>query len=173
MTNAKLANVQVTLLSVDPLRFDITSNDLPKDANGDLVFANDHHPGFNVDFHFTDETKSNYLFPPNPQKADAVWSVRGPSNCATVKASEVFEPLKVSTDGKTLSVHNSNAGNNVGHFGYTLRVTKDTGAHFLALDPGGLNTNGPVSANKSVTALIVTLLVVAAAAFIAYKLFLS
>ena len=170
MTNAKLANVQVTLLSVDPLRFDITSNDLPKDANGDLVFANDHHPGFNVDFQFSDETGLNYLFPPNSQKADAVWSVRGPSNCATVKASEVFEPLKVSTDGKTLSVHNSNAGNNVGHFGYTLRVTKDKGAHFLPLDPGGLNTNGPISANRSAIALIVTLLVIGAVVLIGYDL---
>ena len=173
MTNAKLADVQVTLHSVDPLRFDITSKDLPKDANGDLVFINDNHPGFNVDFQFTDETRLNYLFPPNNQKAEAVWSLRGPSNCPTQKASEVFQPVHVSGDCKTLTVHNSNAGANVGHFGYTLRVTKDGGATFLALDPGGLNKNGPVLANKNSTALIVTLLVVGVAAFIAYKLFLS
>lgn len=149
MTKAKLATVQVTLHSEHPLRFDVTSNDLPKDANGDLVFTNDHHPGFNVDFHFCDETPAKYSFPPNAQKADAVWSLRGASNCPTQQASEVFQPLNISSDCKTLTVHNSNESPNVGHFGYTLRVTKDGGATFLALDPGGLNQNGATSYSMS------------------------
>ena len=149
MTKAKSATVQVTLQSEHPLRFDITSNDLPKDANGDLVFTNDHHPGFNVDFQFSDATLANYLFPPNAQKAEAVWSLLGASNCPTETASEVFQPLKVSSDCKTLTVHNSNEGPNVGHFGYTLRVTKDGGTTFLALDPGGLNQNGATSYSMS------------------------
>ena len=46
-------------------------------------------------------------------------------------------------DGMELTALNPNPSPAQGPFGYTLRITKDGGATYLPLDPGGVNQNGP------------------------------
>ena len=58
-----------------------------------------------------------------------------------------FTAIEVLPGGKTLVVHNKNNARN--NFAYALRVTKDNGSNYLALDPGGTNWNGSLALNKS------------------------
>jgi len=54
----------------------------------------------------------------------------------------VFTGIDVAKDGMSVTAHNKNVSPKLGKFGYTLNVTKDGGANYLALDPGGNNMNG-------------------------------
>ncbi len=140
--NPKDAVVEVELHSDNPIDFTVTSTDLPIDAKGCLIFCNDHHPGFHIHFKFSDMTNAGYLFPPNNDKQEAVWSKLGAS-CPESPAHDIFTVISVCQDQKTLKVHNRNPEPALGEFHYTLRVTKDGGASYLPLDPGGFNQNGP------------------------------
>lgn len=141
----KHAVVTVILKSDNPLDFDIESDDLPKDSDGNLVFHNDHHPGFKVEFELDDKLELGYLFPPNSNKQDAVWSKLGKGACPKSAAHEVFKVQSVRPHRRSVIVLNPNSSdsNTLGDFGYTLRVTKTDGAPYLDLDPGGVNQNGP------------------------------
>ena len=152
--NPKHAVVTVVLNSDNPLDFDIESDDLPKDANGDLVFHNDGHPGFQVEFELDDKLELGYLFPPNNNKQDAVWSKLGTSVCPDSPCHEVFKVQSVRPHRKSLLVLNPNSGKVLGDFGYTLRVTKTDGAPYLDLDPGGVNQNGPTQPFSKAALLI-------------------
>lgn len=146
--------VTVVLKSVDPLVFDIESDDLPKDEKGNLKFCNDGHPGFQIEFELDDRTGLNYLFPPNKNKQDAIWSKMGASACPTSECHEVFKIQSVRPHEKSVVVQNANQGATVGDFGYTLQVTNTGGKPYLPLDPGGVNQNGPISRDKSTAALL-------------------
>jgi len=76
-----------------------------------------------------------------------VWSELGAGKCPKPPGkSEVFHAERVlEPERTTLVVLNPNPSPAQGAFGYALRVTKDSGANYLDLDPGGLNQNGPTS----------------------------
>jgi len=112
---------------------------------GELIFKNEAHSGFFVYFDLKDPNKLGYKFPPNSKINDAVWSKLGVGACPDTEAWEIFDPKSVTNQGMTLRVRNTNVVPVVGKFGYTLRVTKDGGANYLPLDPGGDNQNGPIA----------------------------
>src|SRR5436190_21265221 len=91
-------SVAVTLESVNPLQYSIAptgSNPLPT-QNGLLVFDNDGHNGFSIDFTFTDNTNSGYLWPPNNLKGQAVWSKIGTAvTCPGSPDTDVFHATGV------------------------------------------------------------------------------
>ena len=111
---------------------------LQASENGDLVFRNRGRHGFNVRFNLIDETGEGWEFPNQAQ--DALWSSEGvgcpPAGCGQWKE---FEAHHVQGQ-KILVVRNLNETET--KFGYTLRITKDNGASFRNLDPGGDNLNG-------------------------------
>lgn len=148
--NPRNATVRVVLKSDKPLDFEIHSDDLPKDANGDLLFENDHHPGFKVEFKLEDVNNLGYLWPLPQNKEEAVWSKLG-AQCPLAAAHDVFRPINIKPDRKTLVVDNPNVAPALGAFQYNLRVTKTGAAPYLDLDPGGLNQNGPISRSASST----------------------
>ena len=152
MADPKDAHVDVILDSDNPVQFRIEPtppSSLPTGPNGELIFNNNHHPGFNVHFHLRDINALGYLFPKNSDKKEAVWSELGNGVCPNSAKWEVFEPNHVSAHRLTLTVRNPNPSPAQGPFGYTLRVTKDNGASYLNLDPGGFNQNGSQSISKS------------------------
>ena len=122
---------------------------LQNQPNGDLVFYNNGRPGFIIFFHLHDETNSSYLFPSPSLKDEALWSKEG-KGCPPDdygRQWDQFTALRVEPDRKTLVVRNLN--DTKIQFGYTLRVTKDDGAHYLPLDPGGDNQNGSATKTQS------------------------
>jgi hypothetical protein len=131
-------DVYLTKGCPDP-KFKLTTS-LPRNGD-DLVFENNRRPGFNVRFNLYDETGEGYVFPPQPKVSDACWSQAG-TTCPTLPVSKVFEPRRVENGGTTLVVYNDNPSPAIGPFKYTLRVTKDGGATYCDLDPGGLDGNG-------------------------------
>ena len=136
-------SVAVTLESVNPLKYSIqpTGSDPLPTSNGALVFDNQKHAGFDIDFTFTDATNSGYLWPPNNLKGQAVWSKVGTSDtCPGSPDAEVFHATGVDKSCTVLSVNNPNPSPAQGAFQYTLCVTKDEGKSYLALDPGGSTT---------------------------------
>ena len=148
MAGPKKVDVDVILESDNPVQFQVepTNKSLPRGPGGELIFNNDHHPGFHVWFHLKDPNSLGYLFPKNSKKHEAVWSELGNGACPQAAKSEVFDALRVlEPERDVLVVLNPNPSPPQGSFGYTLRVTKDDGASYLALDPGGLNQNGPQS----------------------------
>lgn len=110
-------------------------------SNGEIVFKNNHRPGFNIRFNLYDETGEGYTFPPQAKVDDACWSKIG-TTCPQSACKDVFKPLRV-ISGTTLEVFNDNPSPPLGAFKYSLRVTKDGGATYCDLDPGGADQNGP------------------------------
>jgi|GraSoiStandDraft_46_1057282.scaffolds.fasta_scaffold536400_1 hypothetical protein len=149
MASAKKVEVNVILESDNPVRFRIepVGKSIPVGPQGELIFYNDHHPGFHVWFYLQDPNDLGYLFPPNNKKHEAIWSELGSGSCPQPPGkSDVFHAERVlEPECTTLVVLNPNPSPAQGAFGYTLRVTKDRGATYLPLDPGGLNQNGPQS----------------------------
>jgi hypothetical protein len=127
--------------SEDP-PFHLECADLPTGPDGEYIFANNRHPGFHIHFVLQDPTHG-YFFPPNNNKAQAVWSEFGDGACPESQIWDVFRALNVSADRKTLVVRNANTHPELGKFGYTLRVVKGAD-DWLELDPGGDNQNGPI-----------------------------
>jgi hypothetical protein len=109
--------------------------------NGNIMFENNHRPGFNIEFNLYDETGNNYVFPPQSKVKEACWSKVGTA-CPTSEVWEVFDPKRVTNAGSTLEVYNDNPSPSLGAFKYTLRVTKDGGTTYCELDPGGGDMNG-------------------------------
>lgn len=148
MANPKKVKVIVTVKSDVPGDFTIEPSpkgSLPKGKKGELVFENDHHPGFDVHFDLVDKSGLGYKFPPPDKMSSAVWSELGATSCPRDGRMEVFQPLSIDNDQMTLVARNPNAGTVVGGFYYMLRVTRDGGSSYLPLDPGGDNKNGPIS----------------------------
>lgn len=154
MSNPWQKAVSVTLSAVDPVSKTgvyqlqpVGPDPIPVGPDGSLVFDNDRHNGFNIDFVLTDQTGQNYAFPPNNKKQQAVSSQMGPTNaCPPQGISEVFSPMNVSgPNNSILSVHNPNQGNVVGTFSYVLWLTNDNDSNYIKLDPGGTNNNGMTS----------------------------
>jgi hypothetical protein len=157
MANARDVHVDVILESDNPVKFSVEPSppgSLPMGPNGELIFANDHHPGFHIHFHLQDPHCLGYRFPKNSDKKEAIWSQLGSGACPSVGKWEVFQPLTVGASRMILTVDNPNPKPAQGPFGYTLRVTKDNGATYLALDPGGVNQNGSQSMNLSLAAAL-------------------
>lgn len=117
----------------------------------EIVFHNDHHPGFEIHFELKGNTHG-YFFPPPSQMDDAVWS-----KCGTVcpmgprAIHDVFRAIRVDETGypperRILIVRNNNpevppgSKQGQGKFMYNLRVTN--GTDWRNLDPPGDNTNG-------------------------------
>ena len=144
--SAKDVSVDVILESDNPVKFHLQSTDLPI-VNGDLIFDNDHHNGFKIQFNLQDQTGKNYLFPPNSKKHDAVFSALGAGACPVANGKpQVFQVVGVDEPAcTTLRVQNPNVSPVLGAFSYALQVTKDGGANYLPLDPGGVNQNGPTT----------------------------
>jgi hypothetical protein len=143
-------DVYVYLHSDAPLDFSVESY-LQSDSNSDnLMFYNRCHPGFYVYFHLIDETGKGYRFPQSSNKDDAIWSQMGTS-CPTQAIYEVFDQNKINVkdQGATLKTFNPNEGTAVGNFQYTLNVSTDGKAPYLALDPGGTNMNGSTRSGAS------------------------
>jgi hypothetical protein len=142
-------HVSVTLNSETPGDFSIEPSplgSLPTGPNGELIFNNAGRPGFFIHFGLVDKTGLNYKFPPQAKVSEAVWSELVAGACPQSPGKwDVFEPRNITNGGMTLIVHNPNVDPILGKFGYTLRVTKDGGATYLPLDPGGDNQNGPVN----------------------------
>lgn len=120
--------------------FDIYSN-LPTQGKK-VIFKNNHRPGFNITFTLYDETGENYLFPLPADFMEACWSQAG-TTCPTEPVWDIFEPISVSPDRKSLVVYNDNPSPPIGDFYYVLRVTKDDDASYCNLDPIGGDQNGP------------------------------
>lgn len=121
-------------------------NSLPRGTNGELEFENKGHSGFWIYFHLKDPNKLGYTFTTDKKHIhEALWSMMGSGACPEEPVWDVLTPRKVLDEGMTLKVRNPNVAPDVGKFGYTLRVTKDGGARYLDLDPGGNNKNGPIA----------------------------
>ena len=147
MGNPWQKTINVTLTSVNPTEYQITPvgpDPIPVGADGALIFNNDNHNGFNIDFVLIDQTGQGYAFPPNNNKGQAVSSRLGAINdCPPQGTSVVLSPVNISgPNNNTLSVHNPNQGSVVGSFSYALWVTKDGGQSYVSIDPGGNNMNG-------------------------------
>lgn len=154
MSNPWQKTVSVTLTAVDPVSKTgvyqlqpVGPDPIPVGPDGSLIFDNDGHNGFNIDFVLTDLTGQNYAFPPNNKKQQAVSSQMGAIDaCPPQGVSVVMSPTNVSgPNNSILSVHNPNQGNVVGTFSYVLWLTNDNGASYIKLDPGGTNNNGMTS----------------------------
>jgi hypothetical protein len=166
-------SVAVTLESVNPLKYSIqpTGSDPLPTSNGALVFDNDHHRGFDIDFTFTDATKSGYLWPPTNLMHQAVWSKVGTSDtCPASPDAQVFHATGVDKSCTVLSVNNPNPSPAQGAFQYTLCVTNDCGTSYLPLDPGGVNNNGPISRWNVYSVAIATAATIAVVTVVAYEL---
>jgi len=120
---------------------------LPTTGN-DIAFHNRGRNGFKVAFHLHDLTGNGYCFPGPPQGEDKALASTIGEGCPPKNSTEQweeFKAIKVKDSRMTLVVRNLNQS--VTKFGYTLRVTKDDGATFLELDPGGDNQNGNFAAD--------------------------
>lgn len=172
-------------MSKEPVTRDITVELVPtpngedpvsyKINESDLVFRNDGHPGFVVNFNLSDPHNTGYLFPDS--KTEAMWVhkiiVGDPDPCPkTAVHWPEFQAQKVLNGNTTLEVRNLNEHKHL--FAFALRVTQtphDPQPVLVPLDPIGDNQNGSTSANSMARA-VVTLLVVGAVALIGYKLLL-
>ena len=147
-----------------------------------LTFRNQNHPGFDVRFKIDDTDGNRYVFPDDP--FDAMWAqpieTTGPNACPTTQMHwDGFKAINVLDQNMTLEVLNPNGAlhNKTEQlFAFTLRFTltpDQTNPVCVPFDPIGTNKNGPTLQKFSAATLIVALVVVVAAAFVAYKLFLS
>lgn len=149
------AHVDVTLEGDNPVKFTLSSKDLPI-KDGVLYFNNNGRPGFQIYFNLLDPNGLGYRFPPNYLKDDAIRSELGSTSKCPSHASgknDVFEVSHVEEPSRTtLVVKNGNQKKDqLGAFGFALFVTKDDGRPYLPLDPGGWNNNGSTSAAKTLT----------------------
>ncbi len=139
------AHVDVILNQPDTQpAFYFESNDLAVGEDNSLEFENRRHPGFVIHYDIDDTLNPGYRFPEAnvpDHLAEAIYVQVGP-RCPQQKSNwPQFWPMEVVSGGKTLKVRNENRGK--ARFHYTLRLTKDGGQHWLNLDPGGTNKNGP------------------------------
>ena len=153
-------------------RFDTT---LPTGNGGELIFRNDHFPGFVLFYTLDAASFGDLVFPDDPDQAlsSAVIENDG-DECPDSGIWDGFEPIRNKSTNQTLAVRNTNGklppGKSQVKFGYTLYVTADPNgdpSDFIALDPIGSNQNGPISFHFTSYALAaVVVAAVAAAAYI-------
>ena len=72
MANPRVVFVDVFIESITPLRHRVEPSvknnpQLPVDPDGNIIFENDHHPGFEIHFEFQGDTHG-YFFPPTATK---------------------------------------------------------------------------------------------------------
>lgn len=115
--------------------------------NGELTFKNGGgHKGYVVDFVLANADQTGYYFPDSELLALSSEELppSGDPKCpAQGKIWDEFKPVAVSSDNKTLTVHNENGKKK--RFGYSLFVTQDPKKpkpRCKALDPIGNNQNG-------------------------------
>jgi hypothetical protein len=148
--------------------FHFETTDLPMGPNNFLYFRNWGFPGFYIHFDLQEPTlgylfPESKLFPPNPpnQHLRAALFASSQPGCPTSPSNwGQFDGEKVINNGKTLVVWNKNQTRR--DFGYALQVTKDGGATYLPLDPGGQNKNGP---SRAIDWAVVAAAAAAGAAF--------
>lgn len=128
--------------------FLLQSNDLPTGRDGELIFKNDGHPGFWVNYKL-DESFGDYVFPNDKDQALCSAVIAdGQNSCPDEGVWSEFYPHKVKDGNRTLVVRNINGklpkGKDEVRFGYTLYVTENRNGDgdFLGLDPIGSNQNG-------------------------------
>lgn len=142
----KEATIDVILQpgSKPPFRFE--SKDITIGPDNHITFDNDNHDGFILHYRIKGPNHG-YRFPDSsiPKNLkEALYVARG-TTCPTEECRwGQFEATDVDADGTTLTVRNRNQKAEKGDFAYTLRVTNDSGASYLPLDPGGTNNNGSV-----------------------------
>lgn len=172
MPDPKEVHVDVILKLGSTPPFEFRTEDLPMRPKNELIFENCNHPGFLVHFDLMPPT-NGYAFPDASiahHLDEALYSVPRPV-CPTSRGQwPQFTAEEVKNNGNTLVVRNHNRSKV--KFGYTLRVTNDSGATYLDLDPPGDNTNGPSGFTlTSYTAVGVATLAFAAYSAYAFELF--
>lgn len=153
-----------------PPLFHFTSKDLTVGPNNVLTFNNNGHPGFYVHYRLVDP-RHGYTFPGpaiNGYLDEALYSKVGKGCPDAPPQWGQFTAYAVNGTTLELTVWNKNESN--ADFAYTLRVTKDGGANYLPLDPGGINNNGPSGRLSPAVLIAVAVAVVAIAALVLYKL---
>lgn len=158
MSKAKDVSVEVHIDEPDanPPKFRFTSNDLTVGPDNELTFKDGtDHSGFDIHFKLA-EPRRGYYFPGPaiPGHLDEALYVSPGRGCPkSAHKWEQFEAVAVNGRNTELTVHNKNKFK--AEFGYTLRVTNDNGASYLALDPIGTNQNGNVKNLSLITASVV------------------
>ena len=109
--------------------------------NGNLQFHNRGRDGFNVRFTLHDRSGEGYQWP-RPNEVDQALRVHQGECCPPEDCEpwDQFEPKNITQNRTVLTVRNLNEYE--AKFYYTLRITKDDGATYRDLDPGGDNWNG-------------------------------
>lgn len=125
---------------------------LKKGNSNELVFRNEGHPGFWVEYDLDPESFGDLVFPNDETQALSVAVLHQDSDrCPDVGAWDEFKPHKVKNSNRTLVVRNINGklppGKTEVQFGYALFVTDNPNGDgtFHKLDPIGTNQNGPSS----------------------------
>ena len=63
------------------------STPLPRDPNGNIIFLNNHRPGFNIKFNLHDDTHSGYTFPGQAHVRDGRYGLPHVANVGSLRAS--------------------------------------------------------------------------------------
>ena len=114
---------------------------LQTSEGGRLQFHNRGRHGFLVNFQLHDETGEGYQFPKPNELAKALRSQAGAS-CPPPGVGQwrEFTAERIIQNRSVLVVRNLNESKT--EFWYALCITKDDGATYRDLDPGGDNWNG-------------------------------
>ena len=151
-------------------------------VNNQLVMNNNGNNGFLISFIIQPPTNPGdpqYYFPSDANKELAITAnpiVNPTDNCPNSqngpgsKPWSLFKAKSVSSDNKTLVVHDPNPQGQETLFGFTLWVTTnaDGSGPYIGLDPIGNNQNGPVSLNWTAV-FVATVAVAAITAFVLYE----
>jgi hypothetical protein len=154
----KTKNVTVTvhldLSSTPPFTLETS---LPKTNKGNLKFKGGKKDGFLINFEL-DDPDNVYTWGSDP--AQALWST-SQATCPTEAGQwDQFTSQGITDSGMTLQVLNRNETSQ--DFGYTLRITRDNGANYVALDPIGTNQNSNLKSGVGTGTAAATILGAAA-----------
>jgi len=126
-------DVELELSHTPPFNF---QSSLPSNGNNHLKFKNGKKDGFLISYNLVDPGNT-YTFGSDLNKA--LWST-SKAECPTSEGQwEQFTAYAIINNGMTLQVWNKNR--TAQDFGYTLRITDDSGATYMNLDPIGTNQN--------------------------------
>lgn len=149
MTDPKTVQVGVFYKPGEDPNFAFVS-DLKKGNSNELVFKNDGHPGFWVEYNLDPKSFGDLVFPNDETQALSCAVLHNPNDkCPDTGTWDEFKPHKVKNSNRTLVVRNINGklppGKTEVQFGYALFVTDNANGSgdFHKLDPIGNNQNGP------------------------------